>query len=549
MAVVSFGHANKITQAREHLARNEMRQAEEIAREILQADPKNGGGLHLIATIAFRTGHGEDAAKWLRMAVAQEPNNADFWNDLTAVYSALGKWDEAAESCQRVVTLVPQFADGFYNYGLCLFQLGLIDEAMACYKRAVALRPSFAEAHSIYLYTLNFHPHYTGDYILDMHKHWNLTQAQMLAPVARPARRERAAGRKLRVGYVSSHFRAHPVGRFFEPLLREHDRSQFEIFLYADMAHGDPLTARLQGLGDAWRVIFGQNDAQVAEQVRQDGIDILVDLNLHSEGNRLMMFARKPAAVQACHLAYCGTTGLGTMDYRLSDPVLDPAGVEGPYTEKTVRVPGCYWCYQPPAEAAAVIPMPRNDVVFGCLNHFAKVSPQALEAWARILGRVPGSRLLMLAPEGRARKRVTSVLGQRGVAAERIEFVSQMPAASYYSTHWRIDVALDPFPFTGRTTTCDALWMGVPVVTLRGNRAVGRSGASILTALGLGEWIAGNVDEYVEIAVKLAGDKAGRQRAGVGMRERMQNSPLMDAKGYAREVEEAYRKMWDGAGN
>ena len=258
------------------------------------------------------------------------------------------------------------------------------------------------------------------------------------------------------------------------PLLESHDHERFEIFCYADVQNPDAITQRCRSLADVWRPIFGYADEQVAQLIRQDRIDILVDLAMHTGNNRLLVFARKPAPVQATYLAYCGTTGLDTMDYRLTDPYLDPPGQNDHfYSEKSIRLPKSYWCYQPMLEVATQVHQ-TGPVTFGCLNNFCKVTDPTLDTWAQILNQVPGSRLLLNAPADSNRDRVGNFLARRNISSDRLLFVDRMPIAQYFQTYRRIDLALDPFPYCGGTTTCDALWMGVPVVSLVDQTAVGR---------------------------------------------------------------------------
>jgi len=284
--------------------------------------------------------------------------------------------------------------------------------------------------------------------------------------------------------------------------------------------------------------------------IQRDRIDILVDLAMHTHGNRLLVFARKPAPVQVTYLAYSGTTGLETMDYRLSDPYLDPPGAdESVYSEKTVRLPHSFWCYQAPAQAPGVVEPPagtKGFVTFGSLNQYAKVSEIALSAWARILNEVPGSRLILHAAEGSHRESARGRFAAAGADACRIEFVARVSTAEYFSQYNRIDVALDTFPYPGGTTTCDALWMGVPVVCLPGGTAISRGGLSVLSNVGLAEWAAGGVDEYVKIAVALAGDLKRLAAVRGSMRERMLGSALMNATEFTRGVEAAFLAMWRG---
>jgi predicted O-linked N-acetylglucosamine transferase (SPINDLY family) len=369
-----------------------------------------------------------------------------------------------------------------------------------------------------------------------------------LAKLIEPHLNDRSPQRRLRIGYVSPDFRFHPVGRFLLPLLETHDRGNFEIFCYASVDVPDALTDRCRAYTDAWRDVRDLSDEQLAQVVRRDRIDVLVDLTMHMAQNRLLLFARKPAPVQVTYLAYCGTTGLETMDYRLTDPHLDPpGGDERFYSERSVRLPETYWCYRPTIETPPVNPLPAlaaGHVRFGSLNNFCKATPPTLAAWGRLLQAVPVSRLLLSARAGSHRDRVRGLLGEQGVASERVDFVDIQPVAEYFALYQQIDVALDPFPYGGGTTSCDALWMGVPVVSLAGQTAVGRGGLSILTNVGLPDLAARDAGHYVQVAAELAQDLPRLSDLRATLRERMRNSPLMDAPRFARSVEAAYREMW-----
>jgi predicted O-linked N-acetylglucosamine transferase (SPINDLY family) len=328
--------------------------------------------------------------------------------------------------------------------------------------------------------------------------------------------------------------------------LANHDHERFEIFCYADVNKPDATTESLRRCTDSWRDISGMKHSQVAELVRRDRIDILIDLGLHTEGNRLLVFARKPAPVQATYLAYPGTSGLTSIDYRITDPYLDPpdAGDEF-HSEKSIRVSHSYWCYDPPSSELA--PARKSDrFTFGCLNNFCKVSPDCLRAWARILREMPEAQFFLHAGQGSHRQRVIETLANHGVAdaPARVRFVDFAPIEEYFKAYHAIDVALDPFPYNGGTTTCDALWMGVPVVSLAGKTAVARAGLSLLANAGLPELVAGSEDEYVKIALNLSGNPKRLGEFRVALRARMRASKLMDGARFAREMEEAYRAMW-----
>ncbi len=308
------------------------------------------------------------------------------------------------------------------------------------------------------------------------------------------------------------------------------------------------MTAQLARFADQWRVTLGRTDEQLAAMIRQDEIDLLVDLSMHMAGSRLLAFARKPAPVQVTYLAYCGTTGLETMDYRLTDPWLDPPGdpSAGCYVEKSVYLPVSYWCYGKSADAPAVGPLPARSaghVTFGCLNNFTKVTAPTIESWRRILAALPGSRLIVHAGEGTHRQVFRDRMAADGVERGRIEFSGFLSPEQYFAQYNRIDVALDPFPYAGGTTTCDALWMGVPVVSLAGATAVSRAGLSILSNLGLPELVSRTTHDYEKKAVDLALDLPRLQGLRQGLRARMEKSPLMDATRFAHDVEGAFEEM------
>ena len=308
------------------------------------------------------------------------------------------------------------------------------------------------------------------------------------------------------------------------------------------------MTQRVRLCGDVWRDIAGLNDLEAAKRIHADRIDILVDLSLHTGGNRLGVFAKRPAPIQITYLAYCGTSGLRAMDYRISDIYIDPMSADlGCYSEKTVRLANSYWCYGGFIDTPDISPLPAlasDRVTFGCLNQLPKISHRCLDVWLDILRSIPSAHLLLLSPEGEARVAISAYCAQRGIDASRLEFTVRQGINDYYKTYSRIDIALDPFPFGGGITTCDALWMGVPVVTLYGRTAVGRGGGSILSHMGLNGLIAENSAEYIRIVVGLAEDLPRLNYLRWTLRRRMERSPLRDIEGHARDVEGAFRRIW-----
>ncbi len=353
----------------------------------------------------------------------------------------------------------------------------------------------------------------------------------------------------MRIGYVSPDFRQHVVGYNLLPLLREHDHEAFEIYCYSNGTQEDALTERFRSLADSWRNIGAMSDETAAQRIREDGIDILVDLTMHMAGSRLLVFARQPAPVQASYLASCSTSGLEEIDYRISDPHIEPAkeSDERWYTERVWRLADSAWCYEPSGPMPEVRGLPaleRGWLTFGSRNNPAKLSRVVLELWAEILLRVANSRLQLSAPPGNTRAWICEIFADCGVARERLEFFWREPWEEFIGSYHGIDVALDPFPYNGWITSCDALRMGVPVVTLSGNTPLGRGGRSILCNLGLPELIAQTPTQYAEIAVELVKDLPRLSELRGTLRSRMDASPLRDAPGHARAVEAAYRQMW-----
>jgi predicted O-linked N-acetylglucosamine transferase (SPINDLY family) len=371
--------------------------------------------------------------------------------------------------------------------------------------------------------------------------------------MVRPSRGKDSAGRRLRVGYVSADFTDHCQSFFTLPLLARHDRRRFEVFCYSSAARPDAITEKLRACAENWRDVAGVSDERLAKMIGEDRIDILVDLNMHMANGRLLTFARKPAPVQVAWLAYPGTTGLEAMDYRLTDPYLDPPGQHDEfYSERTIRLPESFWCYEPLEGDIPVNQLPAlgaGHFTFGCLNNFCKVNRAVLELWGAVMRAVGGSRLLLLAPRGGARQRVVDILGRQGIDDSRLEFVDRQPRWEYLRLYHRIDLCLDTFPYNGHTTSLDSLWMGVPPLTLVGAAAVGRAGWSQLSNLALRELAADTPQRFVEIAGRWAGDLSQLSRLRASLRDLMLGSPLCDAGRFARSMETAYETMWQSVEN
>jgi protein O-GlcNAc transferase len=491
----------------------------------------------------------DDAVAACRRAIELKPDSPGAHNNLGLALKELGQLDEAMAAYRCAIELKPDLSEAHNNLGNALRDQGELDEAMAAYRRALQIQPDYVGAHGNLVCTLHFHPGHDDGTISEEHRRWNRQFSDPLQPYVLPHANDRGLERRLRVGYVSPDFWDHAVGRYVLPLFEQHDRERFEIRCYSGVARPDWMTERLRALAGEWRNTVGVSDTRLAEIIREDAVDILVDLAMHTAGNRLPVFARRPAPVQVAWLAYPGSTGLHSIGYRLTDACMEPPGEKPPWSvEEPVRLADCWCCYDPIGESPEINALPAlsaGGVTFGSLNNFAKVHEGVLALWARVLEAVKGSRLLMFCPEGRTRERVRAFFGLRGIATERLELAAFLPRREYLKLYQRIDIGLDPFPCNGMTTTCDALWMGAPVLTLQGRMPVSRAGLSLLSSVGLGNLAADSEDDYVRMAVELAGNLPRLADLRATLRARMQASPLMDAPRFARNVEAAYQSMWE----
>ena len=525
----------------------------------------------------------DEAVAAFGVALNLQPASPEAHYNLANALGAGGRFEEAIASYRSALNLRPIYPDASNNLGNCLHRIGHLDEAIAAFQRAIVCQPRdpltynnlsnvlkdsgrieqavhrFGQAMTLdpqnplwashRLYAMHFHPGVDAATLLRAHVDWDRHHAQHLGLNLPPHDNDRKTDRRLRIGYVSPNFREHVVGRNLLPLLREHDHQQFEIHCYSNSHHEDSLTARFQSFADGWRNISDLDDDQAAEQIRADRIDILLDLSLHMAGNRLLLFARKPAPVQATFAGYPSGTGLGTIDYRLTDPHLDPPGqTDGDYRERSIRLAHSFWCFDPTGDEPDVALPPFQNhggqITFGCLNNFSKVNDHVRSLWARVLRAVPDSRLLLLAPDGSARERTLTELKREVVDESRIEFVDRQPRRKYLELYHRIDIALDTLPYNGHTTSLEGLWMGVPVVTRIGQTAVGRAGLSQLSNIGLSKLAAFTNEQFIKIAAELANNSAELATLRAGLRERMRQSALTDAPGFARAIENAYQTMW-----
>nr|MBI3614212.1 tetratricopeptide repeat protein [Nitrospirota bacterium] len=484
-----------------------------------------------------------------RRALAIRPDYPEAHYNLGNVLRIKGSLQDAMASYERALTLKPDFVDAHHNLGNTFMDQGRVEDAMASFQRALALKPDNDRVHSALLFSMSYRD-VAPDAVAQGFRKWNEQHARSLEGRKKPHLNNRDANRRLRVGYVSGDFREHPICYFIEPLLSAHDHTHVEVVCYSTDPWVDATTQRVQKYADAWRSLVGVKDEDAADLIANDRIDILIDLAGHTGGNRLLVFARKPAPVQVTYLGSLTTTGLTAIDYRLTDRFLTPPDTAEWFAEELVRLPGCFLCYRQPAEVPAVSPLPAaqaGHVTFGSCNNFTKVTPAVVELWSRILLHVPRSRLVLKDrnfADAAHRLGCLELFGRCGIEEDRIELLARTSIYDYFALYGRVDIGLDPFPYNGCTTTCDTLWMGVPVVTLAGVMSYSRFGVSLLSNLGLEELIATTPDAYVEKAVGLAKDLTRLAALRETLRQRMAGSPLCDAKAFAQGVERAYRDMW-----
>ncbi|MFQ5545679.1 MAG: FkbM family methyltransferase, partial [Acidiferrobacterales bacterium] len=455
---------------------------------------------------------------------------------------------------QQALTLKPDFAEAHNNLGNALKEQGKLTEAIAAYRQALALKPDFTDAHSNLLLCLHYGADTEPAAVFIEHQRWAEQHALSLADTIDPHANDPTPNRRLRIGYLSPDFRTHSVAYFVEPLLAAHDRAGFEVICYANVVRPDSLTKRLQSLVHKWRNIVPLSDAEVADLVREDGVDILVDLAGHTGKNRLLVFARKPAPVQVSYLGYPNTTALATMDYRLTDAWADPPGhMENSYTEELVRLPHGFLCYRPPQDSPEVAELPAlsaGHITFASFNNASKVNANVIGLWSKILRALPDARLIMKArPLGDVgtRQRFEELFEQNGVSTGRVELLGWASStAEHLELYNRVDIGLDPFPYNGTTTTCEALWMGVPVIVLAGTTHAARVGVSLLSSVGLPELIADTPEAYVALAISLAGDLDRLQQLRAELRAKVARSPVTDETRFTRALEGVYRNVWHG---
>lgn len=557
-------------------------EAEACCRQALVIDTDYAEAHNNLGVILMELGRFEEATACCRQALLIKPHYADAHNNLGAILWKLGCLEEAELSCLRALEIMPEcpsihnnlggiykdlmrfnnakacycraleldpdYAEAHNNLGVIMNDVGDFDVAEASYRRALAIRSDYIEAHSNLLFTLNYSTlHHISYYLEEACRY-----GQIVAGMADRFTVWQCASKptRLRVGLVSGDLRNHPVGYFLESLLGQITPSRIELIAYATNSKADVLTTRIKPYFSAWKTLAGLNDKAAASLIHGDGIHVLLDLSGHTVHNRLPVFAWKPAPVQASWLGYFASTGVQEIDYLLADKTGIPESQQGQFTETIWYLPDTRLCFRAPRPEVPLSDLPalqKGSITFGCFQNLAKIGDNVLERWGEIFSAIPGAHLRLQCKQlndPAVRERLVHRLMQHGIHKDRVFLRGPVARDAYLAAYAEVDMVLDTFPFPGGTTTCEALWMGVPTLTLSGNSMISRQGCSLLMAAGLASWIADSEDDYVSKAVRLAGDLPQLASLRENLRNQMLASPLCDAPRFARHFEDALWEMW-----
>lgn len=557
-------------------------------RKALALDASNAEAHNSLGTALKDQGRQEEAITCYRTALALRPDYVDAYGNLGSLFLAYGKLDEAIQNYRKVIELRPEYAEAYNNLGNPLHSQGKLSEAAACFSKAVELRPDFAEAynnqgnvfldqgkldaaiasyrkaisirpdyilaHDNLLMAITHHPDYSSEqYLAEAHRYGDLVAAR-----AKPYAQWQVAPPgsevlpSLRVGLVSGDFKSHPVGFFLEGMLAHLNPARIELVAYSTVPKEDALTVRIKPRFSAWNLVAGLSDEAVANKIHADGIHILIDMAGHTAHNGLPVFAWKPAPVQVSWLGYWASTGVSGMDYLLADRVSVPEHSQESFTESVFCLPDTRLCFTPPAESenfpVSALPQMRNGyITFGSFQKLGKMNEGVLALWGRVFRALPEARLRLQNRQMNcpvAREQLLSRLASFGINSERVTIEQETPRDGYLAAHADVDIILDTFPFPGGTTTCEALWMGVPTLTLAGDSLLGRQGAGLLNCVGLSDWVASSKDEYVNLAVSHATDMPRLEQLRADLRQKALDSPLFDGVRFAVNLENALQEMW-----
>ncbi len=531
------------------LGQRRLDEAFSAAEEAIRLHPAFAQALNVRGAVLREKRRTNEAIASLQAALQANPNYADAYLNIGNAYQDLHQLDNAIAAYQEVIRLRSNDWGSHQGLALVLQESGMMENAIAYLRRAMELSPDDAALRSNLIYYLHFAESTADDTAInEQHQQWREQYAAPLRLRIQPHLNDRDPERKLRIGYVSPDFFHQAESFFVMPLLEAHDHNQVQVVCYSSVSKPDDVTARFKKTAAEWHDVQSLDNSSLAQRIREDRIDVLMDLTMHMGGNRLLLFAEKPAPVQFSWLAYPGSTGLDTIDYRLTDGFMEPAGQNDSWSAETpIRLPDCWCCYHPLTDQPEVNALPAlqsGKITFASLNSSCKHGETVWRLWAEVLRAVPQSTLYFLTREGSHRELMRQFFQSESVDPERILFTEPLSRAEYLRFYHRIDIALDPFPYNGITTTCDALWMGVPVITIAGRVPRSRAGLSVITNAGMPEFIMDSHEGFVRRVCELSSDLGKLAEIRASLRARMEHSPLMDANRFARNVESAYRMAW-----
>ena len=525
-------------------------EAEASYKKALELKPDHVKALNNLGNTYKEQSKFIEAEASYKKALELKPDHVEAYNNLGCMLNDQDKFVEAESYFSKAIALNPNYTEAYSNLGNTFQGLGKIKKAVQNYDKAIKLQIDYSKAYHNKNVCLNYSSLYSPLYIYKQHLKFEKQFGRFKSKLHLRTNIKKKNYERLRIGYVSGDFREHSISYFFKPLLENHNAHVVETFCYYNNIFVDEITKSLMRNCDNWRSIFGIANSEVSKIIRADKIDILVDLSGHTDNNNLLVFAKKPAPIQVTWLGYPNTTGLSTIDYRFTDSITDPIGeTDEFYSEKLFRLPNGFLCFQGNEKVLfqSELPCNRQDfITFGSFNNSSKLTPLVIDVWSKILHLVPNSRLILKCNKFKYNKSYFyELFKNKGLDKDRLYLYEHLPnTKDHLELYNSIDIGLDPFPYNGTTTTCEALWMGVPVITLLGDRHVARVGASILTNISLQDFIAKDIDTYIKIALEISSNRKKLQEIRRTLRGRITKAPLCDARSFAVDVETAYKKMW-----
>jgi len=545
---VSLDLKARYNEGYEFLANGHWQEAEKVFRDLCLRTPKDAEVYSNLGFALKEQGRTVEAISCLNKAVSLDNSLANAHYILGTIAQSSKNNSKAIKHFTDAVTAKPDFAEAFGFLGLLYSSSGLIEKGLEAYEQSLNLNPSLFQTHSALLLTLQYVNKLSRDELFEKHLEY---ARKFEAPVAKSTTRPNITNpnKRLKIGYVSADFRKHSVALFIQPVIEHHNKNLVEVFCYYNNLHKDEITAEIEKSSDHFVVCADWSNESLVEKIKSDGIDILIDLSGHTSGDRLLAFAQKPAPIQISYLGYVDTTGLSSIDYRLTHINADPIGNEHYYSEKLYRLSEhLWWCYRPAPDLPDVTPLPARKngfITFVSVNHAAKISRLTIQLWSEILKSLPDSIIYIMGiPQGDGREFLINEFVSRGVNSSRLKLHDWMPLAQYRQTIMEGDIALDTFPYNGGTTTCETLCLGLPIITLAGESFVSRMGLALMSELKLNDFIASTTDEYVEIACNLANEIEGLEALRGSLRARLLSSSICDEAGFTLELEQAYTAMW-----